>query len=48
MRPERATSVYSRAMLKNNERGALSGFDVILIVGMTVLLFGISLSIAFS
>jgi hypothetical protein len=31
-----------------NERGALSGFDVILILVMTFLLLGISLLIAFS
>jgi hypothetical protein len=35
-------------MPKNNERGALTGLDVILILVMTVLLFGISLLIAFS
>ena len=35
-------------MLKNNnERGALSGFDVILMLVMIVLLLGISLPIAF-
>jgi hypothetical protein len=35
-------------MPKNNERGALSGFDVILILLMAFLLLGISLLIAFS
>jgi hypothetical protein len=35
-------------MPKNNERGALTGFDVILILVMTFLLLGISLLIAFS
>jgi hypothetical protein len=35
-------------MSKNNERGALSGFDVILILVMAFLLLGISLLIAFS
>jgi|GEM_PF-3287196 len=34
-------------MPKNNERGALHGFDVILILAMTFLLVGISLLIAF-
>jgi hypothetical protein len=35
-------------MPKNNERGALTGLDVILILVMTFLLLGISLLIAFS
>lgn len=35
-------------MPKNNERGALHGLDVILILGMAFLLIGISLLIAFS
>jgi uncharacterized membrane protein len=34
-------------MRKNNERGALSGFDVILAIIMILLLLGISLPIAF-
>ncbi|MEA2444985.1 MAG: hypothetical protein QOJ12_2277 [Thermoleophilales bacterium] len=43
-----ACSRYCRAMPKNNERGALSGFDLILILVMAFLLLGISLLIAFS
>jgi hypothetical protein len=35
-------------MPKNNERGALSGFDISLILLMAFLLLGISLLIAFS
>jgi hypothetical protein len=35
-------------MPTNNERGALSGFDIILILLMAALLLGISLLIAFS
>jgi hypothetical protein len=35
-------------MPKNNERGAIGGFEVILMLLMTFLLFGISLLIAFS
>jgi hypothetical protein len=34
-------------MLKNNECGALTGFDIILAIVMIVLLLGISLPIAF-
>jgi len=35
-------------MPKNNERGALGGLDVILILVMAFLLIGISLLVAFS
>jgi hypothetical protein len=35
-------------MLKNNERGAIHGLDIIFVLVVMALLFGISLLIAFS